>query len=311
MAAVFGMQNQIVFRMMYADRVRVLNSRGETVSVSDSIPGLSGPLAVSPDGTRFAVQAGDRIEIFHLPSADRLLTIPALSKVPLGFLQFSSDGWQLIEAEDRRIRVLESKTEHNPDVRLRVKQALDIGVPTRPASSARAPSLVEETIARVRDDAELDAATRAAVIDELRRIGDREVVNLCEFGRRVVYRQGASESEYRRALQSAERASTLAPWSSHCMGSVGMAKYRTGDNAGALKAFELAQTLKPEAESDQLIFKAMALHGMGRVRDAAGVAAEVRPKIAVLGVAYAELKALFGELESMLSTSTPGARSPR
>ena len=92
----------------------------------------------------------------------------------------------------------------------------------------------------VQRDATIDPVGRSAAVEELRRIGDRDVAKLCAESAAITMRPDARDEAYQRALRNAARATQLAPWSAYCIGVHGMARYRTGDYAGALETLERA-----------------------------------------------------------------------
>jgi hypothetical protein len=151
---------------------------------------------------------------------------------------------------------------------------------------------------QLRSDGSMDPAFRSDVIEEIGRIGDRDLVALAHDSAEVVTRRDATADEYQRALRNARRAVQLAPWSAYCIGVLGMAQYRIGDDPGALDRLGQAASLRGEALAAESVFRTMALNRLGRATEAAAVAEGLRAETATSS--DTELKTLLRELEEML-----------
>ena len=181
------------------------------------------------------------------------------------------------------LRVLDALPAYNPDVRTAVRQLLMMRTPIGRSSVSQTttghsivqglPSAVwvHDIEQQVQSDESLDAAFRDSVINELRRVGDRDVVALCNDAAGIIGRRDATGDEYRRGLRNAERATQLAPWSAYRVGTLGMAKYRIRDDVGALEFLNRARAVRGEALRAELAFEAMALQRLGRTTEALAV----------------------------------------
>jgi hypothetical protein len=140
---------------------------------------------------------------------------------------------------------------------------------------------------------------RGAILDEITRMGDRDVVALCLDAREIVVRRDATVDLYQQALRNSFRATQLAPWSAYCVGVFGMAKYRTGDYSGAIETLESASAAKPENLSAGLAFTAMSLQRLGHTAEAKAVAEKLWSRTATstdvqLANVLAELDLVLG-----------------
>ena len=168
---------------------------------------------------------------------------------------------------------------------------------------------VARTIEELRKDASLDPEKRRAAIEEVERVGDRDVFTLCGQSKETAVRPNASPAEYRQALHNAMTASRLIPWSASCLGAISMAMYRVGDYTGTLNTLARTLPIRSETPAVELVFRGMALHRLGRTVEAAGVAQSLRAQAATSN--DAELKALMNELESVLRTQVAPAQKPQ
>jgi WD40 repeat protein len=296
---------RIVTRSQLDKRIRMLDSRTGSVLLASEPIGTAWTLAASPDGLRLAIGTAAGIRIFELGTLTSVLTIPA--DTATGLLQFSLDGLRLIQLSGAGVRVFDSRHAYSPDVRLIVSQ---LGSDGRPPGSGFWP--VEDLVDRVRLNASMNPALREAVVDELERFGDRDVVALCHEGRQIVTRQNETRQNYERALRRLSRATTLAPWSAYCVGMLGTAKFRLGDDAGALETLAKAATLRIEPLPieplpSELAVTAMALHRLGRTSEAAAVAG--RLKLEVVTSTDDDLRRFVVEMESVLQ-SAPATLRP-
>ena len=279
--AVFGVRGERIVTHSLADsRIRLWSNRGAVLGTSLPVRDLSA-LAVSPDNRRLAAGTAVGLELFDLISLDRLLVIP--TQRPPRSVRFSSDGSKLVEIEGPVLRVLDALPAYNPDVRTAVRQLLMMRTPIGRSSVSQTttghsivqglPSAVwvHDIEQQVQSDESLDAAFRDSVINELRRVGDRDVVALCDDAAGIIVRRDATDDEYRRGLRNAERATQLAPWSAYCVGTLGMAKYRIRDDVGALEFLNRARAVRGEALRAELAFEAMALQRLGRTTEALAV----------------------------------------
>jgi tetratricopeptide (TPR) repeat protein len=123
---------------------------------------------------------------------------------------------------------------------------------------------------------DMDPMLRRRVIDEIRKIGDRDVVMLCTDSAAIVVRRDATREEYQKGLRNAARGTELAPWAAFCVGTLGIAKYRLEDYDGALAAFDQAKRIRGEASASELAVTAMAFQRLGRRSEAAAVSDELR-----------------------------------
>ena len=315
--AVFGVQGERIVTHSLADgRIRLWSNRGTVLGTSLPVRNLSA-LAVSPDNRRVAAGTAVGIEVFDLTSLDRLLVVS--TPRPPRSVRFSSGGSKLVEIEGPVLRVLDAEPAYNPDVRAAVTQLLMVR-PTRERpsvsqtdterSTGQAPPSavwVHDIEQQVHSDENLDPAFRRAVIDELRRVGDRDVVALCNDAAKIVVRRDATSDEYRRGLRNAERATQLAPWSAFCVGTLGMAKYRIRDDAGALEFLNRAKAVRGKALRAELAFEAMALRRLGRTAEALAVSDEFHKTSSEAGLVPNELAT---ELASVLSQAPPAGAPP-
>ena len=193
---------------------------------SDPIPGVNA-LAVAENASRLAVGSASGIHIVDLKTLRRLMTIPAATS-PFSSVQlrFSPDNSQLVASHSGALRVLYGNPAGDLDVRAMVRSWLtgDSGDGVR-----RDRPWTEDVIHQIVTDRNGDPATQDAVANELRRIGDRDVVALCIDSAQIGARTDATTEEYQRALKHATRAGELAPWSAYCLGVLGIAKYRVAD----------------------------------------------------------------------------------
>jgi hypothetical protein len=260
------------------------------------------------------------IAVFDSETATLLLTIPVPARsdryplFDLGTFYWTSDGSRLIELVPGVVRMWDARPAYNPDARALARQLLTLDRTWSRPPSQHAIPLADEVVENIRADLSLDPELRRSAIEEVHRVGDRDIAELCRTSREAVERSDRPRHEYQRALRSAEVAARFAPWSAYCLGILAMASYRTDDHAGALEALDRARSLRPELSPDELVFKAMALHRLGRTAEAAAVADSLRahPALSPEG----ELKMLMTELESVLrqpiaSTQTPPERNTR
>ena len=249
----------------------------------------------------------DSLEVFDGDTAASLLTVAAPEGSVLYHteLLWSSDGSRLIEAGSGTIRIWDARPTYNHEARTLARRLLGLGrglfgnLPLMPGQSR----LAEEVIENIRHDVSLDREIQRATIAEAQKIGDRDLMSLCGDSREVVVRSDRSQREYQRAVRMSEVVARFAPWSAYCIGVLGMAEYRTNDNAGALNAFARTAPLRPEPLPAELVFKAMALHRLGRSAEAAAVTEGLRAEST-----DAELKALISELEGVLRTPVASPR---
>ncbi len=271
-------------------------------------------LAVSPDGSRFAVGMQDSLGVFDADTAALLLTIAnPTTKGGVAFLslqlQWTADGSRLIEEDSGVVHVWDSRPTYNREARTLARRLLGLNVYFDRRPWQGQPSIAEEVIEEISGNASLDPELRRAAIAEVQKIGDRNIDSLCSDSRAAAMRSDGSQLEYRRAVRMSEVGARFAPWSADCIGILGMAKYRTNDYAGALDTFALTAPLRPAPRPPELVFKAMALHRLGRTAEAAAAADGLRAEPATSS--DAELKALMSELETMLRTTGAAARKPQ
>ena len=151
------------------------------------------------------------------------------------------DNSQLVAFHSGQLRVLDGNPAGDRDVRAMVRSLLtgDSGEGVR-----RDRPWTENVIHQIVTNRNGDPATQNAVANELRRIGDRDVVALCLDSDQIGARTDATTEEYQRAVKHATRAGELAPWSAYCLGVLGVAKYRVADYIGALEAFGRARDIR-------------------------------------------------------------------
>ena len=250
-------------------RIKVWSRRGVLDVASDPIPGVNA-LAVAENASRLAVGSASGIHIVDLKTLRRLMTIPAATS-PFSSVQlrFSPDNSQLVASHSGALRVLYGNPAGDLDVRAMVRSLLtgDSADGVR-----RDRPWTEDLIHQIVTDRNGDPATQDAIANELRRIGDRDVVALCIDSAQIGARTDATTAEYQRALKHATRAGELAPWSAYCLGVLGIAKYRVADYIGALEAFGRARDIRGEYRPVELAFRAMSLQRVGKAADAAAAA---------------------------------------
>jgi serine/threonine protein kinase/WD40 repeat protein len=264
-------------------RFRVWNGNGSIVRASRPIRDV-GPLAVSPDGRRLAAGTAAGVEVFDFQSLDRLLVMSTPDRPQV--LRFSPDGSRLVATTSSKIRVFDARPEYDPEVRAIIRE---LGRRPSPGSNAFSsvgpvsplgPLPLFRWVYDMEQDLQLnkdmDPILRRRVIDEITKIGDRDVEALCKGSAAIVVRRDATREQYQQALRNAARGTELAPWAAFCVGTLGIAKYRVEDYDGALAGFDRAKRIRGEARPSELAVAAMAFQRLGRRNEAAAVFDELR-----------------------------------
>ena len=287
------------------DRLRVMGQDG-TIRATSTPLGQVLSLAVSPDGSRVAARTTLGVELLEAKSLQRYLTISSSTRGP-SRMRFSADGIRLVILERGLVRALEARSTYDPQVRTMVRQllfdsphffSLELsGVFTR-----ERPLWVYDVERRVRRDVNIAPEMQRAIIDELRRIGDGDVVALCNDAAEISVRRDASTEEYQRGLRNAERATQLAPWSAFCTGRLEWPSTRVQDYEGALEALDRARQIRARPLPSELAVQAMALQRLGRTAEALVVA---RQLWTAPNRSEGEMTTLMAELESVVSGGRP------
>jgi hypothetical protein len=87
-----------------------------------------------------------------------------------------------------------------------------------------------------------------------------------------------------------------------------MAQFRTNDYSGTLATLARIASLRPEPLPPELVFKAMALHRLGKTIEAEAVAEILRAQAATSS--DEEMKRLMTELELVLRAPAASVRKP-
>jgi serine/threonine protein kinase/WD40 repeat protein len=254
-------------------RIRVSGRDGIVQGISEPLLDVR-TFAVDAGGVRLAAWSPGGIDILELKALRRLIKVPtSLSLDRAQHLKFSSDGARLIALDNGRVQILYANPAHDPDVQTVIRTLLG---DSRIVVSRKGPYWIEDLVERVMTDQNVGAEIRGAVVDELRRVGDRDVVALCNDSREIAVHADQTSKDYQRAVRNATRASELIPWSAHCLGVLGVARFRVHDYVGAMDAFEAAKSIRWDNLPTELAFKAMALRKLGREDEARTVSDEFR-----------------------------------
>jgi WD40 repeat protein len=147
----------------------------------------------------------------------------------------------------------------------------------------RKPMLRDEVIRAQRDDASLGEVERRMALELARRIPE-DAERLDQDSWRVVRLPDADVSAYARALRQAEAACRVMPDHGPYLSTLGAARYRAGDDTGALAVLERADGLtraaqgRPSVPRD-LAFLALARHRLGREEEAHAALAQLREEL--------------------------------
>jgi WD40 repeat protein/serine/threonine protein kinase len=279
-----GHTNYWVTGVAYSPDGRRLASAGgdQTVRVWDTADGrelltLQGHtdpvlgVAFSPDGRRLASAGQDgTVRIWDAAGGQELLTLQGHIHLVLG-VAFSPDGRQL------------ASTDFGEMARVWEASPMPPGVWRQRALVSRVHALftemvLEDVLATLRKDRTLNEADRDYALHVAQTHGeDAEALNEAAWA--VVKSRDAGKDTYAAALRRAEVAVRVAPGDGNILNTLGVAHYRLGDYAKALKTLEQSEKLNAKQIGMQpadLAFLATAHQQLGHKEQAQATLTQLR-----------------------------------
>jgi WD40 repeat protein len=256
-----------------------------------------------PDGNRILGLARDHLVVMDAASGEQLLSFRDVSD-PLATLAVSADGAFLAEQTMRgSVRLWDVTSAHEPETWGYVHSLyLRLG-------------FVDRVIAAIKSDASLRSEVREAALRLAGQLRDDYPGAHDRASWMLARKPGLPASDYREALRHSEAACQLAPWNPTYWNTLGIARYRLGLYADALKSLAEARRIRGSAAVSNLAFTAMAQYSLGRLEEAKATGRELRSRILsekedptrVEGN-WEELMVLVREVESLALQASNGSR---
>jgi WD40 repeat protein len=247
-----------------------------------------------PEGNRILGLARDHLVVMDAKSGEQLLSFRDVSD-PLATLAVSADGGFLAEQTMRgSVRIWDVSSTHEPETWGYVHSLyLLLG-------------FVDRVIAAIKSDASLRSDVREAALRLAGQLRDDYPGAHDRASFMLARKPGLPASDYREALRHSEAACQLAPWNPTYWNTLGIARYRAGLYADALKSLAEARRIRGSAAVSNLAFTAMAQYSLGRLEEAQATARELRSRIlrekedpARVEGNWEELMVLVREVESL------------
>jgi eukaryotic-like serine/threonine-protein kinase len=235
-------------------------------------------LAFSPDGTRLVVlHMGGRLSVLETRGGEELLTMPTHLGPHDAGLVFSNDGSVLAGSNAGEIYLEETRSSAMDHA------AREAAWETRRQAGQIVHDImghvesVEEARTRLREDRSLSADLREACELGAQLDGGRM---LNDASWEIARARGRSHDEYLRAIRMAQGAVDANPTNDYDLNTLGVALYRVGNFADAVRKLELADSLAVQHEGSSsaanLIPLAMAYWRLDRRGDATATLEKAR-----------------------------------
>ena len=236
-------------------------------------------LAFDPDGRRLFVAGSRGVEVWDLASGQELLTL----RGTVTAMTLSPDGRHLAIGGKGEVRLYDAAPALTPatarrrEVVARVRKWYDDGL------------LQSEVLAQIEME-KGDEAYRA-VVREVARTSAENAAALREASWAVVRKPGRKETEYRTAIERAERAAQLDPTDARAKLAVGAGYYRAGEYQKAVKILERAYAIVGVSVPEAYAMQPIEVHAfLGLAMSRLGGAEASRSAAAPLGTYRGLLK---------------------
>jgi tetratricopeptide (TPR) repeat protein len=259
-------------------------------------------VAFSPDGQRLASKSYDEsVRIWDTATGKELFDFKVPASSPIRSLAFSPDGQRLASAEMDGSVYLWETTDVSPEIE----------------QCRAATELVAEVFGR--------RPLRAEVVDELQRVSGisaslkkealtvaqtyaEDPISLNDLAWSLAKQPGGELLDYRRALRYSEEANQIEPGNSAVLNTLGVAQYRAGNYAEAIRflmrSHEHNSKSENEPQAANVAFLAMSHHALGHAKEAAAFFKQLNKLMSWKN--DTEAKALFKEAQERLGQKQTG-----